>query len=111
MTSRDQSQFRRFLGRAKVLRSEAVSRSGDPVGLRELFFALVALLCLGLGLLLLEQPRTGLVQVPLDIDGTPATVMQVPGVTGPAVVIAHGFAGSRQLMHPIQLTLARAGLS
>lgn len=79
------------------------------MGLRELFTALVALLCLGLGLLLLEQPRTGLVQVPLDIDGTPASVMQIPGVTGPAVVIAHGFAGSRQLMHPVQLTLARAG--
>ena len=79
------------------------------MGLRELLTALVALLCLGLGLLLLEQPRTGLVLVPLDVGGTPATVMQVPGVQGPAVVIAHGFAGSRQLMQPIQTTLARAG--
>ncbi len=79
------------------------------MGLRELFTTLIALLCLGLGLLLLEQPRTGLVLMPLDVDGTPATVMQVPGVEAPVVVIAHGFAGSRQLMHPIQLTLARAG--
>ena len=82
---------------------------GGQVGLRELMTALVALLCLGLGLLLLEQPRTGLVRVPIDVAGTPATVIQVPGVRGPAVVIAHGFAGSRQLMQPIQLTLARAG--
>jgi len=79
------------------------------VGLRELFVSLVALLCLGLGLLYLEQPRTGIVTRSLDVGGTPATVMQVEGVRGPAVVIAHGFAGSRQLMQSIQVTLARAG--
>ncbi|MEM1272276.1 MAG: alpha/beta fold hydrolase [Pseudomonadota bacterium] len=79
------------------------------MGLRELFVALVALLCLGLGLLLMEQPRTGLAITQLNVAGTPATIMQVAGVQAPVVVIAHGFAGSRQLMHPIQLTLARAG--
>lgn len=79
------------------------------MGFRDLFVGLIALLCVGLGLLLMEQPRTGLEIRSLDADGTPATLMQVPGVTGPVVVIAHGFAGSRQLMHPYQMTLARAG--
>ncbi|MEM9319470.1 MAG: alpha/beta fold hydrolase [Pseudomonadota bacterium] len=79
------------------------------MGIRELFGALLALLCLGLGLLLVEQPRTGLSIMPMQVGTTPATVMQVPGVEAPVVVIAHGFAGSRQLMHPVQLTLARAG--
>ncbi|WP_439575281.1 alpha/beta fold hydrolase [Phreatobacter sp.] len=38
------------------------------------------------------------------------TVYQRPaGATAPAVVIAHGFAGSRQLMEAYSLTLARAG--
>lgn len=79
------------------------------MGIRGLFLGLVALLCLGLGLLLMEQPRTGLEFREFDAGGTPATVIQAPGATGPVVVIAHGFAGSRQLMHPYQLTLARAG--
>jgi alpha-beta hydrolase superfamily lysophospholipase len=35
--------------------------------------------------------------------------MQEPGADGPLVVIAHGFAGSRQLMAAWQLTLAQAG--
>ncbi|MBF9029377.1 alpha/beta fold hydrolase [Rhodobacterales bacterium HKCCE3408] len=58
---------------------------------------------------MLEAPRTGLETRTLDIGGTPATLMQVPGTRAPVVVIAHGFAGSRPLMAPIQLTLARAG--
>ena len=103
------AQIQRFPKADKLLMVGARAEPGGQVGLRELLTALVALLCLGLGLLLLEQPRTGLVLVPIDVGGTPATVMQVPGVRGPAVVIAHGFAGSRQLMQPIQLTLARAG--
>ena len=35
--------------------------------------------------------------------------MRQPGADGPLVVIAHGFAGSRQLMAAWQLTLAQAG--
>lgn len=79
------------------------------MGLRELFVALAALLCLGLGLLLLEQPRTGLALSVLDVDGVPAHVAQVPGAVGPVVVLAHGIAGSSQMMDAAQLTLARAG--
>jgi pimeloyl-ACP methyl ester carboxylesterase len=44
------------------------------------------------------------------VGTTPATVYQrVGGEKSPAVVIAHGFAGSRQLMEAYSMTLARAG--
>jgi pimeloyl-ACP methyl ester carboxylesterase len=44
------------------------------------------------------------------VDGTPVTVTSLAGVPpGPAIVIAHGFAGSRPLMQPLAATLARAG--
>jgi pimeloyl-ACP methyl ester carboxylesterase len=44
------------------------------------------------------------------VGTTPATVYQrVGGEKSPAVVIAHGFAGSRQLMEAYSVTLARAG--
>ena len=61
------------------------------------------------GLWLLERPRQGLEIEALQIGTTPATVMRRPGAEGPLVVIAHGFAGSRQLMQSFQLTLARTG--
>jgi dienelactone hydrolase len=46
----------------------------------------------------------------LDIDGTPATLYR-PRSDGPApaVLIAHGFAGSQQLMQSFALTFARNG--
>lgn len=77
--------------------------------LKELFAGLVALLCISLGLFLLEAPRAGLEIAPLAAGDTPATVMRVPGAQAPVVVIAHGYAGSRQRLQPVQLTLARAG--
>ena len=54
-------------------------------------------------------------QAALDIRGTrvgtaPVTVFQPKDTQpGPVVVVAHGFAGSRQLMHPFAATLARNG--
>lgn len=55
--------------------------------------------------------RAGLEITALQGTGTtPATVYRLPGAApAPVVVIAHGFAGSRQLMEPFALTLARAG--
>ena len=45
-----------------------------------------------------------------ELDGTPLTAFVRPGAgPAPAVVIAHGFAGSQQLMLPFATTLARAG--
>lgn len=59
----------------------------------------------------LEQDRAGLTIVPLAGTGTtPATLyLREGGAPAPVVVIAHGFAGSRQLMEPFALTLAQAG--
>ncbi len=57
----------------------------------------------------LQAGRAGLVVAPLTVGTIPATVHRLPDTTGPVVVIAHGFAGSRQLMEPFALTLARAG--
>ncbi len=75
---------------------------------------LVLVLALGLaGLCLwrLGADEAGLSIEPLAVGTTPATVYRQAGETGPApvVVIAHGFAGSRQLMNAWALTLARAG--
>ncbi|MFN4057850.1 MAG: alpha/beta hydrolase family protein [Roseinatronobacter sp.] len=75
---------------------------------------LVLVLSLGaiaLSVLALERDRTGLIIAPLAGTGTtPATLYLTPdGGPAPVVIVAHGFAGSRQLMQPIALTLARAG--
>ncbi|MEL6577766.1 MAG: alpha/beta fold hydrolase, partial [Pseudomonadota bacterium] len=58
----------------------------------------------------LEAGRDGLVFEDLEIDGTPARLI-TPAAGGPApvVVIAHGFAGAKELMEPFAVTLARAG--
>ncbi len=72
-------------------------------------------LVLGLGLVIgglgaLHGAR-GVVEIDHGYVGaTPISVYRQPGVgPAPAVVIAHGFAGSRQLMKPYALTLAQAG--
>jgi poly(3-hydroxybutyrate) depolymerase len=48
----------------------------------------------------LERARQGIETRPLTAGGTPGTVYLARGREGPAplVVVAHGFAGSRQLM-------------
>jgi hypothetical protein len=52
----------------------------------------------------------GLVVEEATVGTTPVTVHARAGADpGPAVVIAHGFSGSRQLMAPFATTLARAG--
>ncbi|MBC6438291.1 MAG: alpha/beta fold hydrolase [Rhodobacteraceae bacterium] len=77
--------------------------------MRNILAVCAALVLIGLGVFLLERSRAGLEILDLRVGDTPATLMQRPGAVGPVVVIAHGFAGSRQLMHPYQITLARAG--
>jgi hypothetical protein len=59
----------------------------------------------------LEGDRAGLQVAPLEVaGGTPATLwLRDGGGPAPVVVIAHGFAGSRQLMEPFAITLAQAG--
>lgn len=75
--------------------------------------AVVALL--GLLAIAVSVWRIESVSAPLEIEATavgttPVTVRRLPGAEpAPAVVIAHGFAGSRQLMAPFAVTLTRAG--
>lgn len=72
--------------------------------------ALLALLAAALGVWRLESARDGLAIARIDLDGIPVTVFEpIGGARAPAVVIAHGFAGSQQLMQPFATTLARDG--
>ncbi len=58
----------------------------------------------------LEAVRSGIEITSLSVGTTPATVWKMPGtVRAPVVVIAHGFAGSRQMMEGFALAAARAG--
>ncbi|MDX8352654.1 alpha/beta hydrolase [Cognatiyoonia sp. IB215182] len=71
---------------------------------------MVALALAGVSIFKLEQGRAGLVASQISIGTTPATIWRLPGEQpGPVVVIAHGFAGSQQLMLGFSQTLARAG--
>lgn len=54
----------------------------------------------------------GLMVEPLIAGPVPATLYQPANAEpGPLVIIAHGFAGSQQLMQPFAVTLARRGYS
>lgn len=77
--------------------------------MRVWILAAIGLVALGLGIVGLEVPRQGLQIAQMRAGETPVTVMRRAEAEGPVVVIAHGFAGSRQLMSAWQLTLARAG--
>ena len=72
--------------------------------------AVLALLAIGIALWHLHAAQVGVNITPVSIDGTPATIYR-PASVGPApvVVIAHGFAGSQQLMQSFALTFARNG--
>ncbi|MDJ0993511.1 MAG: alpha/beta hydrolase [Dinoroseobacter sp.] len=71
---------------------------------------LVAVFLTGLSVWKLEGFRAGLEISHARVGDTPVTVYSSPEAPpAPAVVIAHGFAGSRQLMEAFALTLAHAG--
>jgi dienelactone hydrolase len=74
---------------------------------------LVLVVAIGLACLAvsqLEGDRHGITRTELTVGTTPVTAYRRAGSpAAPAVVIAHGFAGSRQLMESFALTLARAG--
>jgi len=72
------------------------------VGLLALFLILASVF-------MLERERVGLDITSTAVGTTPVTLYQKPGATGPAVVVAHGFAGSRQIMQAYSLRLAQAG--
>ena len=69
----------------------------------------LALIAICVSIVQLERGRSGLDISQMRIGTTPATIYRKPGADGPLVVVAHGFAGSRQLMQAYSLTLAQAG--
>ena len=72
--------------------------------------ALAAVAAIVLALVRLEGESAGVRVVELQVGETPATLYVAEGAPpGPLVVIAHGFAGSRQFMQAFSLTLARSG--
>ncbi len=75
---------------------------------RNWVLGIVALIAIFLSLLSLERGRSGLEITGLNIGTTPVTLYQKPDDKGPVVVVAHGFAGSRQLMQAYSLTLAQS---
>lgn len=72
--------------------------------------AVLALLAIGAGAWQLHAATRGVVTESTTVGGTPVTIFRaVDGVPAPVVVIAHGFAGSQQLMQSFALALARSG--
>lgn len=69
---------------------------------------LLALVLAGWALWTLETARQGITITQTRVADTPVTRYS-DGTGGPPVVIAHGFAGSRQMMQAYALTLAQAG--
>ncbi len=78
--------------------------------LRSAAVAVLATCAIALALWQLHATRTGLHIESLRLDAIPVTVFRPDhGPPGPVVLIAHGFAGSQQLMQPIATDLARTG--
>lgn len=70
----------------------------------------VALISIGIGLWQLESATADLSITHSFVGETPVTVFEPEGgAPAPVVVMAHGFAGSQQLMQPFATTLARNG--
>jgi dienelactone hydrolase len=73
--------------------------------------ALLAVAAIAIGVWQLERAADGLDIRTQTLGTTPVTVFAPAGLAtaAPVVLIAHGFAGSQQLMQPVALTLARNG--
>jgi pimeloyl-ACP methyl ester carboxylesterase len=72
--------------------------------------AILSVLAIAASLWSLHATTAGLEVRHIAIADTPATVYRpIPERTAPVVVIAHGFAGSQQLMQPFAVTFAHAG--
>jgi len=77
----------------------------------------LALVAIIVGTVQLERSAVGLTVNEQRVGATPVTVFRpapsaapaAPTAAPPVVLIAHGFAGSQQLMQPVALTLARNG--
>lgn len=86
------------------------SRGRSWAGRAAIAIAVVAILAIGLALWQLADATRGLRVERLQVGHLPLTIYRPAEVaSAPAVVIAHGFAGSQQLMLPYAVTLARNG--
>ena len=66
--------------------------------LKKLIIGIVAVVLIVFSVWKLERERAGLEISSLDVGTTPATLYQLPNRTGPIVIVAHGFAGSHQIL-------------
>lgn len=77
--------------------------------------AFVALLALGVAVwavTMLERERGGLLRQDLTLAGAPVTLLRPQGEAPlPLVVVAHGYAGSRQMMRALSTMLGQNGFS
>ncbi len=75
-----------------------------------LLCALAASLLALLAVAMLERQRSGLSVERVRLAGAPVSIWRAEGSQGgPLVVVAHGYAGSRQMMQPLAMSFARAG--
>jgi len=78
--------------------------------MRYVIVAFVSILAILAAFWKLNSARDGLSIGHESAGSTPVTIFKLASAKpGPAIVIAHGFAGSQQLMQPFALTLARNG--
>jgi len=88
-----------------------MTRSHRPRRITRWGVACLALLAIAISVWQLERARQGVGITTERVGATPVTVFRPvqPSGPSPVVLIAHGFAGSQQLMQPFALTLARNG--
>jgi len=92
----------------RLFQHDPVLDLASPV--RNLILAIAALAAIAVALSRLLGATSGLAVTHTTVGTTPVTVFApISGDRAPAVVIAHGFAGSQQLMQPFAVSLARNG--
>ena len=93
--------------------SDAPAPIGPPLRAHRRRFwvvAVAALVAIATSVWQLQRQRDGLSVSAARVGEIPVTVWRQAGdAPAPVVVIAHGFAGSQQLMQPFAITLARNG--
>ena len=96
------------MNRLDHLRTKSLSRVLKR--LRNPILAIMAFLAICLSLWHLHATTDGISVEATTIGDTPARIYRpAPASAAPVIVIAHGFAGSQQLMQPFAVTFARAG--
>jgi pimeloyl-ACP methyl ester carboxylesterase len=82
---------------------------GGPRLTFALIIGLIGSACLLSAVFMLERARSGVAVEATTVGTIPARIYRPAGPAGPAVVVAHGFAGSQELMESFALALARNG--